>query len=807
MFAIGLPSSAARSSRLVLAAALSLLMLALPVLLASTAHAQTPLTTVENGNGDTRMQLNYDGGFYIPGINVRDGTQNDSIPATGAGTRLMWYSAKAAFRAGRVGVFKDGTQWDAPNVGAYSVALGVDTEATEFAALAIGDRTTASNVHATAMGVGTTASGDAATAMGFRTTAGGTSATAMGIRTTAATAPSLAIGKCNDANTSADNTLFVAGNGTSGAGGCDARSDALVLDKNGNLEVSGSFILPDGTQLAEAGDLEGLPTNSNGAFDLTSNDGVVASGIFGSGSIPTTGPGTRLMWYPAKATFRAGRVDGAQWDISNVGDYSVAFGRNTQASADAATAMGDGTTASSRDATAMGSNTTASGFAATAMGSETTASGIQSTAMGFETTAATDRSLSIGRYNSANTSADNTLFVAGYGVSDTDRADALVLDKDGNLTVNGSFGSGAIPTTGAGTRTMWYPAKAAFRAGRVFDNTSENFGVNGSAFWDATNVGPYSVALGQNVKASGESATAVGKATEATARAATAAGRLTEASGREATALGLQTIASGDAATAMGNGAEATASQATAIGLGPEASAEAATAMGNATEAATQHSLTIGRRNDSNRGNDDNDPATGPLFVVGNGSVGSPSDALVLDQSGNLTISGSLTQNSDRRLKTGITPIGDSVLKKLARLRPVRYRFKDGQTHPAGEQIGLIAQDVQKEFPALVSEGAGGMLSLAYPKLTAVLVKGLQEQQAELQEQQDQLRKKQDQIDALQAENESIKQRLAALEAKVSGSTQVAAQATSLPSIMMLLALAFGGLAGMLLWRGHAEQA
>ena len=31
------------------------------------ATAQTPTTTIQNGNSDTRLQLNYDGGLYVPG--------------------------------------------------------------------------------------------------------------------------------------------------------------------------------------------------------------------------------------------------------------------------------------------------------------------------------------------------------------------------------------------------------------------------------------------------------------------------------------------------------------------------------------------------------------------------------------------------------------------------------------------------------------------------------------------------------------------------------------------------------------------
>src|SRR6056297_788060 len=102
------------------------LLLSFCILLVGTAYGQTPTTTIQNGGADTRLQLNYDGGLLVPGT-FGPTTPADSIPAAGAGTRLMWYPAKAAFRAGRVGLFKDGTQWNATKVGDYSVAFGVDT--------------------------------------------------------------------------------------------------------------------------------------------------------------------------------------------------------------------------------------------------------------------------------------------------------------------------------------------------------------------------------------------------------------------------------------------------------------------------------------------------------------------------------------------------------------------------------------------------------------------------------------------------------------------------------------------------------
>src|SRR6056297_1126505 len=83
---------------------------------------------------------------------------------------------------------------------------------------------------------------------------------------------------------------------------------------------------------------------------------------------PVEGAGTRMMWYPDKAAFRAGRVQGNQWDTDNIGNSSTAMGFNTEALGNFSTAMGKNTIASGNRSTTMGDLTTASGDQSTAMG-------------------------------------------------------------------------------------------------------------------------------------------------------------------------------------------------------------------------------------------------------------------------------------------------------------------------------------------------------------------------------------------------------------------------------------------------------
>jgi hypothetical protein len=72
--------------------------------------------------------------------------------------------------------------------------------------------------------------------------------------------------------------------------------------------------------------------------------------------------------------------------------------------------------------------------------------------MGENTTANSDHSLSTGKYNDVNTSNSgdtDILLVAGNG-EELNRSDALVLDKDGNLSISGVFEGGPTGNTFAG---------------------------------------------------------------------------------------------------------------------------------------------------------------------------------------------------------------------------------------------------------------------------------------------------------------------------------------------------------------------
>lgn len=107
-----------------------------------------------------------------------------------------------------------------------------------------------------------------------------------------------------------------------------------------------------------------LRLQTGGGFYLGGN----YNGNFNDINIPAEGSGTRLMWYPEKAAFRAGYVDGTQWDAANIGQYSFAGGYNSRASGDYGTAFGYSSVAANSSSTALGQYCTASGNASVALG-------------------------------------------------------------------------------------------------------------------------------------------------------------------------------------------------------------------------------------------------------------------------------------------------------------------------------------------------------------------------------------------------------------------------------------------------------
>ncbi len=97
------------------------------------------------------------------------------------------------------------------------------------------------------------------------------------------------------------------------------------------------------------------------------------------------------------------------------------------------------------------------------------------------------------------------------------------------------------------------------------------------------------------------------------------------------------------------------------------------------------------------------------------------------------------TYASDGRFKKNIEPLQES-LDKVLQLQGVSYQMKADEFPNAhfdsATQVGLIAQDVEKIVPEVVTEGPNGYKAIDYAKLVPLLIESIKAQQVMLLKQQ-----------------------------------------------------------------------
>jgi len=102
---------------------------------------------------------------------------------------------------------------------------------------------------------------------------------------------------------------------------------------------------------------------------------------------------------------------------------------------------------------------------------------------------------------------------------------------------------------------------------------------------------------------------------------------------------------------------------------------------------------------------------------------------------GTLTVTGDLVaygSPSDKKLKENIKPI-ESALDKVTKLQGVTFDWKESNSIlDIKEDIGFIAQDVQKVVPELVRENKDGMLSMRHQGIAPILLEAIKELKAEI---------------------------------------------------------------------------
>jgi hypothetical protein len=124
-------------------------------------------------------------------------------------------------------------------------------------------------------------------------------------------------------------------------------------------------------------------------------------------------------------------------------------------------------------------------------------------------------------------------------------------------------------------------------------------------------------------------------------------------------------------------------------------------------------------------------------FVLSNNNVGigttNPTETLSVF--GNILSTETIfatvfTSLSDETQKTDITAITDAI-ETVKQLNGVKYKWIDNHNQPS---IGVIAQDIEKVLPEVVTTNKNGLKSVSYGNIVGVLIEAIKEQQVRIED-------------------------------------------------------------------------
>lgn len=155
------------------------------------------------------------------------------------------------------------------------------------------------------------------------------------------------------------------------------------------------------------------------------------------------------------------------------------------------------------------------------------------------------------------------------------------------------------------------------------------------------------------------------------------------------------------------------------------------------------------------------------IFVVGDYQ-----NRFTVKRGGNADLAGRFNSNginetSDKRYKKNITDLENS-LEKIQQLRGVHYYWKVDEFpykgFSDGKEIGVIAQEVEKIFPELVTTDEKGYKSVQYSHLVPVLVEAIKEQQSMIEKQKNEIGIMSTELCGQKSKTENLEARLEYLE-------------------------------------------
>ncbi len=300
----------------------------------------------------------------------------------------------------------------------------------------VGVNSSATGYYGTSVGYGNIVGADGGSAFGYQNMALGDYSIALGTNTVATGFAETVLGQYNDFTSQLQTRstwndsehLLVVGNGTS----ANQKSNALVIQKNGNAYFSGSL--------------------ASGRGSNASGQGAFAAGMEAYASGPSSAAFGGVIG--DTATIASADNSFAQGASTASGGGAVSFGFGASASGDNSFVVGNWSTASGSGSIAMGGGSGALAAGAVSIGSNNQAVGNSAFAIGNGTVSSSYSEVVLGSYN-ANTSVNNqtawdpsdNLLVVGNGTGEYEidpvtqqlvpnRSNALVVKKNGDIHVS-----------------------------------------------------------------------------------------------------------------------------------------------------------------------------------------------------------------------------------------------------------------------------------------------------------------------------------------------------------------------------------
>lgn len=332
----------------------------------------------------------------------------------------------------------------------------------------------------------------------------------------------------------------------------------------------------------------------------------------------------------------------------------------------------------------------------------------------------------------------------------------FIVDTAGGVAALGELGVGEIPVSGPGYRMMWFPNRAAFRAGGV--TASE---------WDDPYIGFFSWAGGFNSIATGYAAFSFGQDNNVSGNLGVAFGSNNDVSGTTGFAAGTNSRCGGLGCAAMGFLANADGNGSVALGYRVTADADYTTALGHRASA-NGHSGAFVRGDAS---------TTDSLLAVANNEFAvRAAGGFRLRTNATLTTgcnlpagSGAFSCSSSRTLKERFAAVDGEVL--LSRIRGVPVQTWSYVDEPGGvRHLGPFAEDFRAAFGLGSDDRAIGLLDIAGVNFAAV--QALEARTAELRAATAEVSRLNAEMATLRQHQAATDARLAELEALVRGMTQ-----------------------------------